>query len=45
MVGNAQKELGIEGAQTVDVITLAAQALGEDSSQPTADGRRPKVDS
>jgi Fe-S oxidoreductase len=29
MVGNAQQELGLETAQTVDVITLAAQALGE----------------
>lgn len=28
MVGNAQQELGLETAQTVDVITLAAQALG-----------------
>ena len=27
MVGNAQQELGLETAQTVDVITLAAQAL------------------
>jgi Fe-S oxidoreductase len=37
MVGNAQQELGIEGAQTVDVIRLAAEALGNGSSQPTAD--------
>jgi Fe-S oxidoreductase/nitrate reductase gamma subunit len=29
MVGNAQQELGLETAQTVDVITLAAQGLGE----------------
>jgi Fe-S oxidoreductase/nitrate reductase gamma subunit len=29
MVGNAQQELGLETAQTVDVITLAAQALGK----------------
>ena len=28
MIGNAQQELGLEGAQTADVITLAAQALG-----------------
>ena len=27
MVGNAQQELGLEGAHTTDVITLAAQAL------------------
>lgn len=37
MVGNAQQELGLETAQTVDVITLAAQALGQQSRQPTAD--------
>jgi Fe-S oxidoreductase/nitrate reductase gamma subunit len=37
MVGNAQQELGLETAQTVDVITLAAQALGQESQQPTAD--------
>jgi Fe-S oxidoreductase len=37
MVGNAQQELGLETAQTVDVITLAAQALGKESSQLTAD--------
>jgi len=36
MVGNAQQELGLETAQTVDVITLAAQALGKESSQLTA---------
>ena len=33
MVGNAQQELGLETAQTVDVITLAAQALGEESNR------------
>jgi len=32
MVGNAQQELGLETAQTVDVITLAAQALGKGGS-------------
>ncbi|HLE60892.1 MAG TPA: (Fe-S)-binding protein, partial [Thermoanaerobaculaceae bacterium] len=37
MVGNAQQELGLETAQTVDVITLAAQALGKGSQRPTAD--------
>jgi len=37
MVGNAQQELGLEGAQTVDVIALAAQALGKDSRQATVD--------
>ncbi len=36
MVGNAQQELGMESAQTVDVITLAAQALARDGSQPNA---------
>jgi Fe-S oxidoreductase len=29
MIGNAQQELGLESSQTVDVITLAAQALGK----------------
>ncbi len=29
MVGNAQQELGLESAHTADVITLAAEALGE----------------
>jgi Fe-S oxidoreductase/nitrate reductase gamma subunit len=33
MVGNAQQELGLETAQTVDVITLAAQALGEEGKR------------
>ncbi len=33
MVGNAQQELGLEGARTLDVISLAAQALGDDSSR------------
>ncbi len=32
MVGNAQQELGLETAQTVDVITLAAEALGKGGS-------------
>jgi len=36
MVGNAQQELGMEDARTVDVITLAAQALAKDSSQPAS---------
>ena len=38
MVGNAQQELGLEDARTVDVITLAAQALAKGSAQPTTDG-------
>ncbi len=33
MVGNAQQELGLETAQTVDVITLAAQALREEGNR------------
>jgi Fe-S oxidoreductase len=33
MVGNAQQELGLETAKTLDVITLAAQALGEAGSR------------
>ncbi|OYV95968.1 MAG: hypothetical protein B7Z68_06315, partial [Acidobacteria bacterium 21-70-11] len=37
MVGNAQQELGMEDARTVDVITLAAQALTKDSAQPATD--------
>jgi Fe-S oxidoreductase/nitrate reductase gamma subunit len=37
MVGNAQQELGLEQAKTLDVITLAAQALGTDSRPPSAD--------
>ena len=36
MVGNAQQELGMESAQTVDVITLAAQALARDDPRPNA---------
>jgi Fe-S oxidoreductase/nitrate reductase gamma subunit len=31
MIGNAQQELGLETAQTVDVVTLAAQALARSS--------------
>ena len=38
MVGNAQQELGIEGAQTVDVIALAAQALSHDSQKSKVQG-------
>jgi len=37
MVGNAQQELGVEGAQTTDVISLAAQALATDAGRSTAD--------
>jgi Fe-S oxidoreductase/nitrate reductase gamma subunit len=37
MVGNAQQELGLEQAKTLDVITLAAQALGTESRPPSAD--------
>ena len=37
MVGNAQQELGLDAAQTVDVVALAAQALGRDGSEPKAD--------
>ncbi len=38
MVGNAQQELGLEGAGTVDVIALAAQALPHESQKSTVDG-------
>ncbi len=31
MVGNAQQELGLESARTLDVITLAAEALGREA--------------
>jgi len=34
MVGNAQQELGLESSQTVDVITLAAQALPTTGHEP-----------
>ncbi len=37
MVGNAQQELGMEDARTVDVITLAAQALGGEPRALTVD--------
>jgi Fe-S oxidoreductase/nitrate reductase gamma subunit len=36
MVGNAQQELGLESAQTVDVLTLAAQALGDAGRAPAS---------
>ncbi|MFI5168506.1 MAG: (Fe-S)-binding protein [Thermoanaerobaculales bacterium] len=36
MIGNAQQELGLEGAHTTDVITLAAQALGTGGAPPAA---------
>ncbi len=38
MVGNAQQELGLAGAQTIDVIALAAQALGDDRGEPRLEG-------
>jgi len=34
MLGNAQQELGLESSQTVDVVTLAAQALATTAQQP-----------
>jgi Fe-S oxidoreductase len=37
MIGNAQQELGLETAQTVDVITLAAKALATDDRRATTD--------
>jgi Fe-S oxidoreductase/nitrate reductase gamma subunit len=36
MVGNAQQELGLESAQTIDVITLAAEALAKEGKTSTA---------